>query len=435
MTMALTKTGLRVAAATVAGALLLTGCGNDTATPTAGTPVTIQFWGWAPGYEASVKLWNESHPDIHVKYSKISPGSQGGYTKMLSAVKAGNAPCLGQVGFESLPTFAAAGALQSAGAAGDAAKGDFAEWTWNQATIGGNTYAIPVDIAPMALVYRKDLFAKYGIDTPPVTWDEYAADAAKIHAANPKAYIGYFGNDAYNFAGLAWQAGAKWFGTENDSWQVSVDDEATKKVADFQQKLLDQDLLKVVPSFDTALYRGMGDGTILSDVNAVWDMPIIASSVDAKTSGKWAVAPMPVWDAANPTYGNAGGSPNAILKGCENVDAAVHFARWFSTDEASVTNLIKTTGIYPAATSALSNPALAEGNPFFGGQKIYDVFAAAVAKVSPDFAWGPVMTTTATLLGDGLGKAGSGTAKLGDVVTDAQSGTVAEMTKQGLAVN
>ncbi|GGO22562.1 hypothetical protein [Microbispora bryophytorum] len=35
-----------------------------------------------------------------------------------------------------------------------------------------------------------------------------------------------------------------------------------------------------------------------------------------KTSGKWAVASMPSWEAGATVIGNVGGSPSAVLKGC-----------------------------------------------------------------------------------------------------------------------
>ncbi|MFF4343023.1 ABC transporter substrate-binding protein [Kitasatospora sp. NPDC001540] len=427
---ALRTATLAVAIASLAGTAA---CGSGGAGDKAAGPVRIEFWGWAPGYEKSVELFNSTHPDVQVVYSKISPGSKGGYTKLLSAVKAGNAPCVGSVGFETLPTFAAAGALQDATAEAAPYAKEYAASAFAQSGVAGRTYGLPVDIAPMALIYRKDLFAKYGITEAPRTWDEYAADAAVIHAADPNAYIGYFGNDAYNFAGLAQQAGAKWFGTGGDKWTVSLDDPATKKVAAFWQGLIDKKLVKVVPSFDTALYKGMGEGTVLSDVNAVWDTPILADSVK-QTSGNWAVAPMPVWDAARPASGNAGGTPNAVLKGCKHTKEAVEFAHWFGTDPASVSNLVKETGIYPAALTGLDNPALAAPDPFYGGQKIYDVFKASAAQVAPGFQWGPVMTRTSAALGDGLGKAGAGTTTLDAALADTQAQTLAEMKTQGMEI-
>ncbi len=431
---------MRAAGIAAATLVALTACsssstsGSSASGGTAAGPVKIQFWGWAPGYAQSVALFNKTHPDIQVSFETTASGSKGGYTKMLTAVKAGNAPCLAQVGYETLPSFAAAGALQDVSADADSAKSQFAAWTWNQVSIGGQVFGIPVDTAPMALLYRKDLFAKYGITTPPATWADYAADAAKVHAADPSVYLGDFGNDAYQYAGLDWQAGAGWFGTSNNSWQVSIDSAANAKVADYWQGLLGKHLLKPDPSYDASLYKDMSDGKILSDVNAVWDAPIIATSVDKSTSGKWAVAPMPVWDASNPVYGNDGGSATAVLKGCNDAKAATEFAVWMSTNADSVSNLIKVTGIYPAATSGLTNAALSTPDAFYGNQVIYDVFKAETPNISTTWQWGPTMTQTSTDLGTGLGQAGSGSSTLPSVLTSVQNSTVAELKNQGLSV-
>ncbi|MFD7455313.1 ABC transporter substrate-binding protein [Kitasatospora sp. NPDC059827] len=425
------------ALALVTAAVLVAGCSSGgsggSGADAASGPVKLDFWGWAPGYEESVALFNKTHPGIQVSFGKTASGSKGGYTKMLTAAKAGNAPCLAQVGYETLPSFAAAGALTDVGTYTADAKGRFADWTWKQVTVDGHTYGLPVDTAPMALMYRKDLFAKYGIDKPPVTWEEYAADAAKVHAADPTVYLGNFGNDPYTYAGLAWQAGAKWFGTGNDQWQVSLNSDANRKVASYWQDLLDKKLVKADPSNDASQFSDMANGKILSDVNAVWDAPIIAGSVK-DGAGQWAVAPMPVWDAANPAYGNDGGSATAVLKGCAHAKEAAEFATWMSTDPDSVGNLIKVTGIYPAATSALAHPALSQPDPFYGGQVIYDVFKAETAHITTDWQWGPTMTQTSTDLGDGLGKAGTGGATLPNVLADLQSRTVAGLKQQGLAV-
>lgn len=434
-----TNTLAAVAAVLVAGTVV-SGCSSSssgaagTANPSAasGSVVKLDFWGWAPGYDKSVDLFNRTHPNIKVTFDKTASGGKGGYTKMLTATKAGNAPCLAQVGYETLPSFAAAGALEDVTKYAHG-KSEFAAWTWNQVTIGGQTYGIPVDTAPMALMYRKDLFAEYGITKPPVTWDEYAADAAKVHAADPTVYLGALGNDAYNYAGLDWQAGAGWFGTSGDQWKVTLNSPAGQKVAGFWQGLLDKKLLKSDPSYDPSLYKDMADGKLLSDVNAVWDAPIIASSVKGG-AGKWAVAPMPVWDAANPVYGNDGGSATAVLKGCAHAQEATEFATWMSTDPDSVSNLIKVTGIYPAATSGLSNPTLSAPDPFYGGQTIFDVFKAETAHINTDWQWGPTMTQTATDVGDGLGKAGTGGTTLPDMLTTVQTKTVAGMKQQGLSV-
>lgn len=49
--------------------------------------------------------------------------------------------------------------------------------------IGGKTYGLPIAASARAMYYNKDLLAKAGISTPPATWDEVQADAAKLKAA------------------------------------------------------------------------------------------------------------------------------------------------------------------------------------------------------------------------------------------------------------
>lgn len=431
------KRWIPAAASAVAAVLALAGCGSSgsgQAPGSAAGPVKLSFWGWAPGYAQSVAMWNKAHPDIQVTYETIPSGAKGGYTKLLTAVQAGNAPCLGMVGYETLPSFAAAGALQDATQYLSADKGQFAPWTWNQVTIDGKTYGVPVDVAPMALLYNKTLFARYGVTTPPTTWADYAADAAKIHKADPSVYIGYLGNDAYNYAGLDWQASAPWFGTANEAWQVSIDSAAGQKVANYWQGLASQHLLSGDQSYSPTLYKDMAAGKILSDVNAVWDAPILASS-DKGQSGQWAVEPMPVWNAASPAYGNDGGSSTAVLKGCKYPQQAAEFADWMSTDTQSVTNLINVTGIYPAATSGLTNSALSAPNPFFGNQVIYNVFKAEMPEINTSWQWGPTMTQVSTDLGNDLGNAEAGSQTLPAMLADVQAKTVAEMKSQGMSVS
>ncbi|WP_406347598.1 sugar ABC transporter substrate-binding protein [Streptomyces sp. NBC_00144] len=430
---------MQVRSATVVGAAVavlvaVSGCTSaESGSDASGGKVTLDFWGWAPGYEKVVAEFNKTHPDIRVDFQKTAAGSKGGYTKMLTAAKAGNAPCLAMVGYETVPSFVAAGALADITKYAAPHKGEFADWTWNQVTVAGKTYGAPVDTAPMALFYRKDLFAKYGIDKPPATWDEYRAAAEKVHKADPDVYLGTFGTDAYNYAGLAWQAGAKWFDTTTDAWKVSLDSGANTKVADYWQGLLDDKLLKPEPSFDPSLYKNMASGKILSDVNAVWNAPLLASSVKS-TSGKWAVAPMPVWDAGKPAYGNDGGSSTAVMKDCEHPEQATEFAMWMSTNKDSLGTLIKDTGIYPAATAGLDRPALSEPDPFYGGQKIYDVFKKESAQIDTSWKWGPTMTQTSTDLTDGLGRTGKGSTTLPEMLAAARKKTVGEMKSQGINV-
>ncbi len=425
------KSAMRSAtvACAVAVGLILAGCsagGGDGHQKT-----TVTFWGWAPGYADAVTAFNKTHTDVHVTYQAVQPGAKGGYQKMLNAVTAGNAPCLAQVGYETLPSFAAQGALEDVSSVAGKDRDDFQASAWKSVTVGDAVYGAPVDTGPMALFYNKQLFDSLGLQ-PPATWAEYKADAEKIHASGPTHFISspYLN---YDYAGLAWQAGAPWFGVDGDSWKVTLESEANKQVADYWQGLVGEGLISSAPMYDQAWYSGLGDGSIATVVGAVWQAGVIKGGA-AAGSGKWAVAPMPQWSAGDDKFGNAGGSATAVLKGCANTSAAWEFAHWLSTDRDTYNMLVTKAGLYPAAKALADLPALKGGDPYFGGQKIFDVFAAASSKVDSGWTWGPVMTKTAADLDDGLATAWAGHGTIADALANAQVKTIAELKKQGLKV-
>ncbi|GAA1747626.1 ABC transporter substrate-binding protein [Agromyces humatus] len=428
------KTALR--SATLAGAvavgLALTACsgGADTTSAASG-PAEIDFWGWAPGYAEAVDAYNASQDAVVVNYEEISPGAKGGYEKMLNAVTAGNAPCLGQVGYETLTSFAAQGALEDVSDIADANKDEFSAATWAAMSVGDAVYGAPVDQGPMALFYNTEVFDSLGIAVP-TTWDEYQAAAQKIHAADPSKYISatYLN---YDYAGFDWQAQAPWFGVEGESWKVSIDSAAGKKVADYWQGLVDEGLMSPAPMWDQSWYTGLGDGSIATHVGAVWIAGILKGSAP-DGAGKWAVAPMPQWTAGDDVTGNVGGSGTAVLEGCDNPEAAWDFAHFMSTDADTFSALVETAGLYPAANDLLTLPVLSEGDDYFGGQNIYEVFAESSAQVAEGWVWGPNMPETVGFLDDSLSGAWAGTGTIADALATTQKKTVVGLEAQGLSV-
>lgn len=391
---------------------------------------SLSFWGWAPGYGTAVAEFDKTHPDIKVTYQEIQPGSKGGYQKMLDAVQAGDAPCLAQVGYETLPTFESQGALDNVAKYADADEKQFASWTWKAVSQGDAVYGAPVDTGPMAMFYNKKVFASLGIAVP-TTWAQYEAAAEKIHASNPDMYISSPYMD-YDYAGFDWQAGASWFSTSGGKWHVTMDSAAGTKVADFWQGLAADKLLSPAPMYDQSWSTGLGDGDIATVVGAVWQ----AAGIEAQASsaGDWAVAPMPQWSAGQDAVGNVGGSSTAVLKGCKAPQAAWTFADWMSTNRTAYTGLIKSASLYPAATSLLNLPILQKGVSYFGGQKIFDVFAKASSHVKDNWTWGPTMTQTATDLDDQLSAAWAGNGTVAGAFQTTQQKTIASMKSQGLSV-
>jgi multiple sugar transport system substrate-binding protein len=431
---------LLLAAASAAAALTLAACSSSSpssssaAAPASGGKVTLTFWSWVPGIQQSVNLWNKSHPNIHVNLDEVTSGNAGTYAKMFSALQAGNAPDLGQVEYATLPNFEHVNGLVDLSKYGaSSVKQNFVPWTWTQVTLGSAVEAIPQDTGPMGLFYRTDLFKKYGL-TVPTTWAQYMSDAKTLHAANPNAYIAAFpANDAQWFAGLAWQAGAKWFSTSGDTWVTGINDAPSTQVANFWQQLISQHLVKVEPDFASEWYKDLSDGTLLTWPTAVWGENTLITNA-APTKGNWRVAAMPNW-GATPSNGNWGGSTTVVFSGSKHPAQAAQFAMWLNTSQQSITGLITKGGLYPADVAGQQQPAANSPVAFYGGQNIWKVFQANGKLVNTSFQWGPIMNTTFTQMQDGFGKStSSSSGSLAQVLASTQSQTITTMKKQGFSV-
>lgn len=426
----------------VSAAVALAGCSSTPASsdsaaacaPSKGK-VTLDFTTWVPGMADVVALWNAKHPDIQVKVQEGPNGNNGTYKNYFNEVKAGNAPDLGQVEYDALPNFRVQNALEdlSACSAVVKAKSDFVDWTWNQVTLGSekSVYGIPQDSGPMALFYRKDLFEKNGIAVP-TTWAEYKDAAKKIRALG--GYITNFSQtDINQFAGFVWQAGGQWFGNDGKDWNVSLTSSESTKVADYWNDLIKEGLVSTVPAWTDEWNNAYNSGQAWTWNSAVWGANSISSGAP-DTAGDWAVAPSPQWASGDDAAGNWGGSSVVAFTGSKHLYESTEFALWLNTSSEALTALNKAANLYPATTAGLKLPALQQGVDFYGGQKIYDVFAKASSQVKPDFAWGPTMTQTYADVSDGFKGAVSGSSTLADALQSAQKSTVQALKAQSIPV-
>ena len=433
-----------LAAFALVGSLALAGCSTasgDGGTSAAGdcTPsdgkVDLTFTSWIPGIEDAVQMWNDENPDIQVAVQTGPNGNSGTYQNFFNQLKAGNAPDLGQIEYDALPNFRVQDGLEDLAACADvvAAEEQFVPWTWGQVTLGTDAeiYGVPQDSGPMGLFYRSDLFEANGIAVP-TTWDEYKEAAKKVRAAG--GYITNFSQtDINQFAGFVWQADGQWFQNDGDEWTVDLTSDASKTVADYWQELLDEDLVSTYPAWTDEWNNAYNSGEVWSWNSAVWGANSIASGAP-DTAGKWSVALAPQWNAGEAKAGNWGGSSVAVFKGTEHLYEATKFALWLNTSDEALTTLNTSANIYPATIAGLDLPSLQEGVEFYGGQKIYDVFAEAAGQVNPDFVWGPTMTQTYADVADGFKAAASGQGTLFESLENAQSTTIDALKAQSIPV-
>ncbi|WP_312866396.1 ABC transporter substrate-binding protein [Streptomyces boluensis] len=427
-----------VAAATALSLATLSACGAGDGADASGQdgPVTITFWGWAKGTKEVVDAFNADQSDVRVKFQEIPSGNAGGYAKISNAVKAGNAPDLYNVEYPQLPDFVSRGAVQDISKYVSAdVRSKYLPQAMRLTSLGGATWALPQDVAPQAFYYRKDIFKKAGITSPPKTWDEFRADAEKVKKADPKARIAtFFPDDPNTFEAMAWQAGAQWFKTEGETWKVGFQDKATRQAAGYWQKMVDDDLIHVMPSFSQQWTASLQKGETAGYLGASWGAGVLDGTLPDQ-GGKWAAAPIPT-TGGTAASGMLGGTTFAVSKDSEKAEAAVKFAEWATTTEAGIKARIAsgTSSAYPAAPELVPVAQRAFKSALFGEQDVYGLYKDATGTIKPDWSWGPVMGTTNNSLKDSFAKAGSGGDDIMAAVREAEAATKKELGNRGIKV-
>ncbi|MBM7438229.1 extracellular solute-binding protein [Streptomyces sp. HB132] len=426
-------------AAALAATALLSGCGTDDGGdgPAASGPASLTYWAWAPGLDKVADIWNEGpgkEAGITVTVKKQASGDDL-VTKIITAAKAHKAPDLVQAEYQALPTLVSNDVLADISEEAGDVEGEFADGVWQQATLGSDAlYALPQDSGPLMFYYREDLFEQYGL-TVPTTWDEFAETARALKKKAPdKDLTTFSSNDSGLFAGLAQQAGAKWWTTGGDKWKVAIDDPATKKVADFWGGLVEEGAIDNQPMYTPAWNKALNTGKQVAWVSAVW-APGTLTTAAPETKGKWAMAPLPQWNTGENVTGSWGGSSTAVTNDSKNKKAAATFAKWLNTDPTALAALVKEGGIYPAATAAQTGGALSKAPDYFSNQPAFYTEAAKIAQGTAPAAWGPNVNVAYSAFKDNFAAAAKNKSDFGPALTAMQDATVADLKKQGFGVS
>lgn len=172
-----------MAAAPLAGALGACGGGADDApsgsTTGAKKPVRVTFWSALRGSQEVVDAFNRTHDRIQVDFQQIPSGGQGGYAKLSNAARAGNAPDVATIEYPQVPGFAIDGVARDiTDLVDDRLRAELLPQAFGLITFQGRVFSVPLDVEPMVMHYRADLFDRDGLHVPG-TWDEFA-DLARV---------------------------------------------------------------------------------------------------------------------------------------------------------------------------------------------------------------------------------------------------------------
>ncbi|MFJ6567785.1 ABC transporter substrate-binding protein [Streptomyces sp. NPDC091292] len=418
----------------------LSACGGSGGAVRTGKATRLTFWSALRGSQQVVDEFNRTHDRIHVDFNQIPGGDQGGYAKLSNAARAGNAPDVATLEYPQVPGFAIDGVARDITAlVPDRLKAKLLPQALGLTTFEDRVFSVPLDVEPIVMHYRTDLFDAYGIQ-PPRTWEEYeetaraVRDRARAEGKGDRR-ISCFATDGMDqLAAYCWQAGAQWFDTSGGAWNVSLADRPTREVAAYWQRLVDQDLVHMNPAATKQGDAQISHGQVLVRFSGAWDA---GAQMNARPGqkGLWAIAPLPQWDPDRPYVGTQGGSTFAVTKDCAHPEAAMEFIEWQISHPDSLRARLSsgTSSQYPAAPSLVEVGRKAFDRSYYSGQDIYRLFAQEAAKIRDGWVWGPRMSATKAVMHDGLARAAAGQGDIIGAVRGAQRGTLPDLKALGLA--
>ncbi|MFF8594292.1 extracellular solute-binding protein [Streptomyces sp. NPDC015220] len=220
-------------------------------------------------------------------------------------------------------------------------------------------YGIPWYAANRVVIYRKDLFEKAGITSPPRTRDEWLTDTEKLNSdGNQGIYLA--GQDWYTLSGFIWDEGGELAKQSADLWKGTLDTPAALRGMDFYKRL-----------------QALGDGPVGADeehppqsgvfaagkVAQILATPGLAQAIVQKNPAlkdQLGFFPVPGKTAERPGSVFTGGSDLIVPRNTDDRDAAVAVVAAL-TGAKWDTELARTMNYVPNKTSLASAVADEEG--------------------------------------------------------------------------
>jgi multiple sugar transport system substrate-binding protein len=368
--------------------------------PDPSSPVTITYQTWQTFSKgvlpAMAKEFHQIHPNITIKFQSVP--SEQAQTKLTTQIAGGNPPDVAYVDTGTVGAFAPRGALVNLedymSKSKATPKSDYVPAFAKMVSYQGQMYGLPIDGETTALFYRTDLFKAAGITSPPKTWAELKADAAKLTIPSKKQY-GYAlfattGETSYYWYPFLYQAGGTQ--TTPDDKHAAFASPAGLKAGEFYvglRKYSSPDLW-ASNSWDARIT--FAAGKIGMYMAGTWFAGEMQGAEKNQVKNNWAVAPLPTETAGSPCATTLAGDALVMPAAGHNHDAAWKWMEFLSAPQNMALNNLGTkanpTTLLPPRNSLLSNPSTFNANPVMKGSA--EAMKCGITNMSENPNWGNV---------------------------------------------
>ncbi|NLG70236.1 MAG: extracellular solute-binding protein [Firmicutes bacterium] len=334
--------------------------------------------------KAGIPEFNKVYPDIEINLQTL--GFADHHNALLTALATGSgAPDVVAIEIGYLGRFAVEGGLTDLSRppynAGEL-KDLFVPFAWGQATTtDGRIVAIPTDIGPGTMFYRRDVLEAAGVDIDAVaTWDHLVEMGRKV----TRDLNGDGKPDVFLIAAASTIADAMYRGDIPEGEGVYFDARGRTVVDSprfvnaftVAQRVRQAGLDARIGAWSNEWYEAFKRGTVAVELSGAWLGGHLQNWMAPETAGKWGARDLP-----SNMYVSWGGSFYAIPEQSRNKDAAWKLIQFLTTRPEIQILAFRTTNAFPALQAALEDPLFDEPVPFLAGQRARRMWAEAAAKV------------------------------------------------------
>jgi ABC-type sugar transport system, periplasmic component len=435
-----TRRGTVAIASAVAASVLLAACSGGSAGPgDEGAAAldaaleeggTIEYWTYNESSAAQAEAFMAAYPNVEVDI-RVTPGVADHNLAFQNVLTAGSGiPDVIQLEYQSVLQYQLPGHLLDLTAYGlDELEDTFTASTWNNVSTNGGLWGLPQDSAPMAMFYNAALLEAHGLDVPE-TWDDFVTAGKALKAADPNLCIVNEAGDAGFTTSMIWQAGGHPFATEGETVSIDLQDAGSKRWAATWNEIIQNDLNCEYAPFSNEWFQAFNAGTVATLLAGAWMTGAFPAFI-ADGAGDWRVAQLPSHDGTRASAEN-GGSTHSVTAKSQNPALAAAFLRWISTDPAAFEAY---PAMFPSTVAELeSDEFLGREDPYFGGQKVNEVFAASIEAIVPGWQYLPWQVYANSIVPETVGQAYLNKSDLNDGLLAWQERNIRYAQEQGFTV-
>lgn len=357
-------------AATTAASLLVASPATATATASAGrTVLTVAAF---PAVDAIIKAalprYRLLHPSVEVRV--VSRQFVDHHTAMTTALSTSvQMPDMMALEVGYVGRFAQGAGLEDLSQPPFDAQALTSRWVGYAADQGrdarGRILAVPTDIGPGTLLYRRDVLARAGLDEAALTdsWDGYVQSGQRIKAATGAYLLAHAREIKDILIRIGVQPGqGLYFDSQS---RVLVESSRFHRAFELARAVRAARLDARVSAWTNEWSTGLRRGTLATQMTGAWLAGHLNNWLAPDTRGQWRAAPLP--EGALAAYG---GTFLALPRRAATQRKALAWdlIRLLTLDRQAQLEAFKAQDAFPALLAAHDDPFFDEPLPFLGGQ-------------------------------------------------------------------